>query len=472
MKNNHKLKIFCLLFALTATISGCKKNDVVSDEKGLNGNKKNLAWGGDPQYNLLGYGYDVTGRLANAESSRLQVINIKKYVDENSSLYRYNDDVYESFDYSSGENAESYSTSMAQKYSATASFLKLFKAELNASFDKKSSYSSKYSYASVRKMIKQKNLKIYYTTDNLITNYLTDQFRSDLNTLSPSDLIFRYGTHVLTDIELGARLDMNYEAQTNSSQKEEAAKAGAVLSAAKIFSVKADISTNNSYASSNFNQTLYYNTVGGDGTKPLVGTITLDNTAIKLSIAEWQSTCTKDNAALIKIGKEGFIPLQDLIADPVKKQQVKDAIERYIADRQVKELGEMPVYVYYSSEGKDHYFSLNNQPNLGNGYFKNEGIVFYAFNKPTAGCVPVYVYYNSGSADHYYGLGNSPTIGNGTFRNQGIAFYAYPKNTPNTAPVYMYYNSKDSDHYITPNNSPTIGNGTFLNEGVVFNVPL
>lgn len=189
-----------------------------------------------------------------------------------------------------------------------------------------------------------------------------------------------------------------------------------------------------------------------------------------VNISGWEQSVNTKNCALVAI--DNAVPIYEFIENPIKKQQVKEAVERYIIARQIKELGEVPVYAYYSSTGGDHYFGLGNQPTIGNGYFINEGIVFYAFSKPTEGAVPVYVYYSSRNADHYYGLGNSPTIGSGAFVNEGIAFYAYPKNTPNTRPVYMFYSSRDSDHYLGTGNVPTIGNGAFVNEGPVFNVPL
>lgn len=275
MKNNYKLKIACLLCVITAAFSSCKKNEL-AEEKGLTNNHHNFAFTGHPKYHVLGYGYDATGRLANAESSTIPVLNVEKFITENPGLFRQNDDVNDYFQYSYGENAESYSNKLTQKYhlSLDLNFLKvakLFKTELDASFGRKDSVSSKYIYATIRKMIKQKSMRIYFTTENLINNYLTDQFKADLVSLSATDLVKRYGTHVLTDIELGARLDMNYEAQTNNSKREEAATAGASISAGKIFNVKADITTNSVDASSNYNQKLYYNTVGGDGTKTLVG---------------------------------------------------------------------------------------------------------------------------------------------------------------------------------------------------------
>ncbi|MDQ0968510.1 hypothetical protein QFZ20_003913 [Flavobacterium sp. W4I14] len=57
--------------------------------------------------------------------------------------------------------------------------------------------------------------------------------------------------------------------------------------------------------------------------------------------------------------------LSEFITDPVKKQQVNDAIQKRVDDSQRKELGEVSIYAYYSSMGADHYFTPNNQPTIG-----------------------------------------------------------------------------------------------------------
>lgn len=45
---------------------------------------------------------------------------------------------------------------------------------------------------------------------------------------------------------------------------------------------------------------------------------------------------------MISIGQDGLLSLEDLISDPVKKQQVKAAVEQYIIDRQIKMINEVP----------------------------------------------------------------------------------------------------------------------------------
>ncbi|WP_442588095.1 MAC/perforin domain-containing protein [Pedobacter sp. AW31-3R] len=344
MNNNYKTKVICLLCLFATLFSNCKKSELTEGGSVIT-NRNGSAYAGDKKYHVLGAGYDVTGRLASSESSRLQVIDVEKYISENPGLYLPNEDVLDYYEFSSGENVSSYSDKLSQVYKATSEFgllkIKVFKAEINASFAKKDSASSKYVYSTIRKMIKQKSMKIFFTKDDIINNYLTNTFKSDVATLPATELIKRYGTHVLTDIELGARFDMNYQAQTNSNKREEAAAAGANISMGKIFSLNANVNVNRVEASSNFNQTLYYNSVGGDGTKGLIDEVNLDNSAPKLSISNWQSSCTKDNAALIKIGEDGLIPLEDLIADPVRKQQIKEAILQYYKDNQFKSFDDL-----------------------------------------------------------------------------------------------------------------------------------
>ncbi|WP_426327160.1 MAC/perforin domain-containing protein [Pedobacter sp. R-06] len=480
MKNNYKLKIICLLCVVTAAFSSCKKNELAK-EKGLANNHHNFAFTGHPIYHVLGYGYDVTGRLANAESSTIPVLNIEKFVTENPGLFRTNDDVNEYFEYSYGDNVESYSRRMTEKYHLVLDLPllkvpKLFRGELNASFAKKDSVSAKYIYATIRKMIKQRSMKIFFTRENLINNYLSEQFKTDLASLSAVDLVKRYGTHVLTNIELGARLDMNYESQTNTSKRESAATAGASISVGKYFNVTADWTTNSVDASSNYNQKLYYNSVGGDGTKGLIGELALDNSTIKVNIANWQSSCTKDNAALINIGTDGdgLIPLEDLVSDPVKKQQVKAAVEQYIIDRQMVLVPEKyipsPLGVYYS-QGLNvwrYEFNIDNIPYLRDGSWQYKQTYFSAFKVQATGTVPVYEYWapttndclwdRSGniSSDPYWHFG-------------GVKFYAYATQQPGTVPIYRYYHHRSGrSHFLGADPGRPYPQNEWTNEGVVF----
>ncbi|MBB6500690.1 MAC/perforin domain-containing protein [Pedobacter cryoconitis] len=466
MKKNY----FPFVMLLLCTVAGCKKDQF----KNLPGNPENIrkvASGGDGLYDLLGYGYDATGEYGNASASRFKVIDIAKLKLEHPDRVENSiaPDQYTTIE--SGANSEDYSRDLSGKFSGSLDF-KLFGGTVYGSYKDSMKASNKYSYAHLSQINKQRSVKVNASNDLIIANYLSDAFKSDINTMTPQQLVAAYGTHVLSNIVLGAKLEINYRSTTTSSDKKKAATAGAAAHGLiKFFSLNADFTYDESLAKTNTNQTLSYRTVGGDGTKGVIGEVELDKPITKVNISNWQSTCTAANATLIEIVKDGAIPLSDLIANPAKKEAVRLYINQYLKDKGVKALGDVPVYVYYNSRSSDHYFTPDNQPTIGNGGFLNEGIAFYAFSAPATGTVPVYVYYNSRSGDHYFTPDNQPTIGNGSFRNEGIAFHAYPSAGADRAPVYVYYSSRNSDHYFTPDNQPTIGNGDFVNEGIAFYVP-
>lgn len=407
--------------------------------------------------------------MASAESAKVSVLNIDKFVTENPGLFSQNDDVNDYFEYSYGENAESYSKKLTQKYKLTLDLqlfkvVKLFRGELNASFAKKDSASAKYVYATVRKMIRQRTMKIYSTTENLRNNYLTEQFKSDLVSLSATALVERYGTHVLTDIELGARLDMNYESQTNNSKREEAATAGANISVSKFFNVTADLATNSVDASSNYNQKLYYNSVGGDGTKSLVGEIALDNSTIKINIGNWQSSCTKDNAALIKIAEDGLTALEDFISDPVKKQQVKAAVEQYIIDRQIKlSYAKLQLYNFYSNQ-LGHIFTVDASfSNTNPGWRRIINDPMYVYDSQKPGTVPVYIMQHRTRSIYCLTTNNTIDLDQWAPTNYP-AFYAYNNQADGAFPIHQFYHpGRPGDGYFYDLTLNPVANGWIEN---------
>jgi hypothetical protein len=490
---NYKLKMICLLCVVMTMFSNCKKSDL-KEEKGLTNNHNAMASMGDGKWDVLAFGYNATGDYLNRNNlSDVAIIDMERFESDYKQRIDVGtgsmgtDSVYfgsTALDYLKELNkrkAFGLQASYGNEKPADNEDKKFFSASVNTNKEDHtiSTYYSKYSYATFESIREVKRIRFNGdVSQQLLMNYLTPEFINNVATKNADYLVNRYGTHVLLDITLGGRLRFDYTAYTSNqsdySKRVRGAKVGISGFLKKIgISFTSDVS--NEEITKNFNEsrgtqfTLTY--FGGTNSGLSMTADQNGNFSQSFNLASWQQSVTDRNCHLINIGKA--VLLSEFITDPVKKQQVNDAIQKRVDDSQKKELGEVPVYAYYSSIGADHYFGLANQPTIGdNGYFKNEGIVFYAFSRPTDGAVPVYVYYNVNSADHYYSLGNQPTTGNGNFRNEGIAFYAYPKNTPNTAPVYMYYSSRDSDHYMGTGNVPTIGNGAFVNEGPVFNVPL
>ncbi len=160
MKNNYKLKIMCLLCVITVAFSSCKKNEL-EEGKGLKNSHNKLASAGDGEWDLLGYGYDVTGEYANSSASKFSVIDVVRLkadyfdrVEKDESSRKYGEII-------GGENAATYLSNLTDKLGASASIpqgdipkttpsdgknlpIPLFKLSVTNSFDNTDAWTSKY----------------------------------------------------------------------------------------------------------------------------------------------------------------------------------------------------------------------------------------------------------------------------------------------------------------------------------------
>ncbi len=319
--------------------------------------------------------------------------------------------------------------------------------------------------------IKQKRLRIFAERTSLRNNYLTENFKSDIANLAPAAIVEKYGTHVLTNITLGAKFQVGYRTQTTNSNRKEAVKAGISFSALfKIFGMNVDINYSQSEATTNFDQTVFYRTIGGDGSKGLIGELNLDNSPPKLSIANWQSTCTPTNAALIDIDQNGLIPLEELITDASKKAAVKAYINQYLIDNQINMTYEkIPIYRYYNPTVNDHLYSPGSPTTYSPPGFISEGVEFYAFDQQAPNTTPVYSYVTvSGSMDHYLALDKYNVPG---YKYEGIVFYVYREKVANSIPIYGFYSGYLRNHFLTKDSAGENAQG-YQHEGIYFYTPI
>lgn len=474
MKKNLQTLSSIVFLLITALISSCSKEETFekSAVPGTTASGASTKAAGDKLYDVLGYGYDVTGRFANSTSAKYQVLDIAKFVSKEPGNFNLNAHVEEYFEFTSGSDASNYSSELSQKYKATYGLGPLFKGELNVAFNSKNEFSAKYVYASAHKMIEQKRMKFFSTIENLRNNYLTATFKADISTLSPATLVQKYGTHVLSNITLGAKFDVAYRAQTNSSKRSEAATAGmAANGLLKVFGVSATIDYKEEEASTNSNQVLNYRTVGGNGSQGLVGEVVLDqSTPIKLSINQWQSTCTPDNAALIKIDTEGLIPLEDLISDQTKKAAVKSYILQYLKANEIQMTYEkVPVYLYYNTRLRDHFSTLDASiPEKFGSDWQRSGKSFTALPSAVVGSIPIHEFYNANDGNHLTTANRNETNGFPGWRYAGISFHAYAQPVTGSIPIYIFYNPADKNHFISPDRNATNGFPNWEYRGIAF----
>jgi hypothetical protein len=282
---------------------------------------------GNSTYNLLGYGYDVTDKYADAESVRAEVIDVPSFVANNPSRFDLGRSSQAYSKRIDAENAEDLAKQFTQKFEILKDF-KLFRNSIINTFPNENALNNQYLYGYYSNVVEQKRLKINY--DLTQSNNLTTTFTQDLATLSAEKLVEKYGTHVLSDIKLGAKFNVFYQAQTSKSVRKEVGATGLNFALNKVFSLFAGNLDPLDYNLLNANNSakVYYDAVGGDLSK-------LKISPTKIDIKDWHLSATEDKSKFIDIAENGLIPLYELIKDAGKKAEVKDYIIKYITENQV-----------------------------------------------------------------------------------------------------------------------------------------
>ena len=431
-QTKYTFKFLTSIVIILLSIYGCKKSTVSPTQAGSTANPD-----ANPIYNKLGFGDDGAGQYANISATRGYVININAlYASDHNRVIvdpLSNQDSY-SF---AGENSVAFTSALSA--SVNASGLKgLFKGSV--SFYDSSYYKSDVIYAVYRLKVQQKHLKLNASTQ-LLMNYLTPEFKADLQTQSPAFIVSHYGTHCLTDIILGSDLEVMYHSNTTTSyeNRKAAAQAGLGTALKTLFSLDLSGSTNQSLATTDYNQVLHYRTMGGNSSISLVGELDLDGkTPNKIQISQWQASITPENSELIDYGSsDGLILLSDLVADPVKSAALKTYIIQYLAANSIILVDPpVPIYQYYVPGTGPHAYSASMLPSI-NGNYLFSGQVFQAYTKSVSGAVPVYQFYNGAKNIWAYSTNTSPDLDG--FTNEGIAFYAFTTQLSGTVPCYEYY---------------------------------
>lgn len=423
-----------VIFSIAFVATGCHKSkDVIP---AIDTNKNAL-----PQpvvsidFGKLGYGNDLTGEIGNNSATRFKVIDVASLwlsskdrivIDKLSAQQNY---------IAAGENALAYAKVLSGKLKASVG-LGLFKASI--SYFDSLSFRSDYIYAGYNLMIRQKQLKFNASAD-LLKNYLTPEFKADVQTQSPAFLVAHYGTSVLSNIIVGAKFEALYRSQTSASDRKTAASAGLSGALKSWFSL--NVAGNGSSSSAQFNsdERLYYRTVGGNSSIALIGDIDLSaKVPTKIQLAQWQASVNTDNSELIDFGSDdGVINLADLIPDPVKAEAVRTYIKQYLTDRQVVMVdGPAPVYQFYDAGPANFAYSMDKVPSIYSRFLL-QGQVFRAYTKSVDKAQAVYQYYSPSKGE--FVLTRNANAGLSGYTNMGIVFYAFDKQVPGSVPIYEYY---------------------------------
>lgn len=329
-------KLFLRLSWVMLILSGCADEDIIERNSPSFPQSVNTRSAGDGVYDILGYGYDITGPYLDTKSSRAIVFDTNKLLEKGLiTPYKLEES---RFRYSSGKDVIDFTTNMSSSLQmSTPGILKVIGgASLNIAFGGNSHYNSDYSFAYCTQQYIDSRYRISEADINVLKTCLTKQFIERLSTYTPEQIVEEYGTHVLKDIYLGAKFEVYYMAKSTSSSKKESINAGLGASLFSLFKMDGKFQYDESLAITNKEQSLYYFTIGGDPAVGVQGSLNPENSP-SIDIGKWMASVKSSTPKFIDVdnNSQSFIPIYELVTDSTKKQTLKAYIDNYIKSKEV-----------------------------------------------------------------------------------------------------------------------------------------
>lgn len=433
---------------------------------------------GDGKYDLLGYGYDITGEYLGENSTRFKVLNVDSFVKNNKD--RFDNPFLGIIEQkcSAGEDAQSFLNQIIIDSNFSGSVANI-SANKNVTNDKKImgefsgtfklgfnsntqySYSSKYSFARAEILKKQRR---YYLNTNIktLSRYLSSAFVEDLDRYSADKIVEMYGTHVLTDIIVGGTYIAYYKSTIVEENSHEE-KVNTVSAGVKFNLSKIGLDANGSWSKKevkeanvkNSNWNCEVKSVGGSTSGTTVTLNSNQGPTYMINLGAWSQSVDDLHSSLVDVNWDGAYPIYELIEDSEKKAKLKKAVEEYIESKKKKMLPIVPFYQYWGKG--EHYYTMEYAPTIWYGQYRYEYVAWYLLSEPQVNTIPLYVFYGAG--EHYYGTGYAESLLNGRYKYEGIAGYIYDHQEQGTVPLYAYWGN--SEHYYSTYLSSTAGNGEY-----------
>lgn len=336
-------KLFLFMSWVMLILSGCADEDIIERNSPSFPVSVNTRSAGDGVYDILGYGYDITGPYLDTKSSRAIVFDTNKLLEKGLiTPYKLEES---RFRYSSGKDVIDFTTNMSSSLQmSTPGILKVIGgASLNIAFGGNSHYNSDYSFAYCTQQYIDSRYRISEADINVLKTCLTKQFIERLSTYTPEQIVEEYGTHVLKDIYLGAKFEVYYMAKSTSSSKKESINAGLGASLFSLFKMDGKFQYDESLAITNKEQSLYYFTIGGDPAVGVQGSLNPENSP-SIDIGKWMASVKSSTPKFIDVdnNSQSFIPIYELVTDPTKKQTLKAYIDNYIKSKEVYSISLYP----------------------------------------------------------------------------------------------------------------------------------
>ena len=166
-------------------------------------------------YKYLGMGYDAAGEYAIDRYVRAQIFDWRKLEEKNylAGVTSHNTTT-ESRIY--GKTIEEYQNNMSVNAGISGNYSG-FSASVKVSYSKEAYSSAENEFSTFRSVTQKQSVQLHnnITAEDLM-ECLTDDFKRDIETMSPDNLFKKYGTHVIGGFIMGGSLDYSMTADRSS----------------------------------------------------------------------------------------------------------------------------------------------------------------------------------------------------------------------------------------------------------------
>ncbi|MBC8592574.1 VCBS repeat-containing protein [Oscillospiraceae bacterium N12] len=330
-----KRNLFGVL-GLTLSFCSCSNLEELPIDSSPTSNEIITRTAGDGKYDILGHGYNITSAYLDPKASGALVLDIDKLKNRNLILeYKLEESQSR---YTSGKDVYDFTSNMSSSLKIEPEFLKVIAgASLNVAFGGNNTYTSDYSFAYFTQKYVDSRFRIAESNINVLRECLTQQFKDRISSYTPAQIVEVYGTHVLKDIYVGAKLEVYYSSKSTTTSKKQNVDAGLGMSLVNIFKIDGKFNYDSSLATNNKEQSLFYSTVGGDPMVGLIGSLNPE-TYPSVDISKWNATVRNATPKFIDVdaNSKSFIPIYELVADPAKSQEIKNYITSYTKNKELK----------------------------------------------------------------------------------------------------------------------------------------
>jgi hypothetical protein len=338
MKNKRKVSLFLLLSLLMSCNELPDQNELPGqiELKPLPSSSIRLAYptgigtSGDTINGLLGYGYDATGFCDTIS------VKVKVFDSLPSGFIFFGKPYCMDATLFSGSNFMELSNKITNIHNigrAGGALTQHLKSLLKLAYQS-DSIDMSYAYYYFAQSVTCENWKLYHNGLDK-QKYLSSDFKNDVVTLSPKELVLKYGTHVLTDLSRGTKFEVLYRCKLGKPCTEDEFEDLFFSRKNKFFkgyqykATSSDVNTKLSQTS----EQMIYNSNGSR--QKLCGVINVTDynpDSIRIDISKFFSEANMNNQ-IISVPLNGTLPIFELINDETKKQEVKAYIEKYMTTK-------------------------------------------------------------------------------------------------------------------------------------------